>query len=47
MVPPSADGLVVLPYFAGERTPIFDPRARGIMAGLTLRHHRGRLFRVV
>jgi xylulokinase len=44
---PGADGLVVLPYFAGERTPIFDPQARGIFAGLTLRHTRGHLFRAV
>jgi xylulokinase len=40
-----ADGLVVLPYFAGERTPIYDPQARGVVAGLTLRHRRGHLFR--
>lgn len=45
--PPGADGVVVLPYFAGERTPIFDPRARGVFAGLTLRHTRGHLFRAV
>ena len=43
--PPGADGLILLPYFAGERTPHFDPRARGVIAGLTLRHHRGHLFR--
>jgi xylulokinase len=45
--PPGADGLLVLPYFAGERTPIFDPQARGVVAGLTLRHGRGHLFRAV
>lgn len=45
--PPGAEGLVLLPYFAGERTPIFDPHARGVIAGLTLRHHRGHLFRAV
>ncbi len=44
-VPPGSEGLAVLPYFAGERTPIFDPNARGIFAGLTLRHGRGHLFR--
>ncbi len=44
-VPPGSDGLVLLPYFAGERTPIFDPWARGVVAGLTLRHRRGHLFR--
>lgn len=43
--PPGSDGLIVLPYFAGERTPIFDPRARGMMLGLTLGHSRGHLFR--
>ncbi|MGI8696706.1 MAG: FGGY-family carbohydrate kinase [Mycobacteriales bacterium] len=43
--PPGADGLVLLPYFAGERTPIFDPKARGVVAGLSLRHERGHLFR--
>lgn len=46
-VAPGADGIVVLPYFAGERTPIFDPHARGLVAGLTLRHGRGHLFRAV
>jgi xylulokinase len=34
-----------LPYFAGERTPHFDPKARGVIAGLTLRHTRGHLYR--
>jgi xylulokinase len=44
-VPPGADGLLVLPYFAGERTPIFDAQARGTIFGLTLRHGRAHLFR--
>lgn len=42
---PGARGLVLLPYFAGERTPIQDPDARGVIAGLTLRHGRGDLYR--
>ncbi|MGH2541994.1 MAG: FGGY-family carbohydrate kinase, partial [Ardenticatenaceae bacterium] len=46
-VPAGADGLVVLPYFAGERTPIFDPQARGVICGLTLRHGRGHLYRAL
>ena len=45
--PAGSDGLLVLPYFAGERTPIFDADARGVVAGLTLRHHRGHLFRAI
>ena len=44
-VSPGADGLLVLPYFAGERTPIFDGDARGTITGLTLSHTRGHLFR--
>lgn len=46
-VPPGSDGLVLLPYFAGERTPIFDPHARGCWLGLTLGHTRGHLYRSV
>ncbi len=45
--PPGADGLVVLPYFAGERTPLFDPQARGAVLGLTLSHGRGHLYRAM
>ncbi len=40
-----AEGLLLLPYFAGERTPILDPHARGTIIGLTLRHRRGHLYR--
>jgi xylulokinase len=40
-----ADGLLMLPYFAGERTPLFDPDARGVIVGLTVRHTRGHLYR--
>jgi len=46
-VAPGADGLVVLPYFSGERTPIQDPLARGLIAGLTLHHSRGHLYRAL
>ena len=44
-VPPGSEGLVVLPYFSGERTPINDPRARGVYFGLTLAHTRAHLYR--
>ncbi|HEY3693216.1 MAG TPA: FGGY-family carbohydrate kinase [Pseudonocardiaceae bacterium] len=43
--PPGSHGLLMLPYFAGERTPLFDPDARGVLAGLTLRHTRGDIYR--
>jgi len=35
----------MVPYFAGERTPVMDPDARGVIAGLTLTHTRGDLYR--
>ncbi len=46
-VAPGSDGLIVLPYFAGERTPLLDPNARGVMCGLTLSHGRGHLYRAL
>jgi xylulokinase len=46
-VPPGADGLLALPYFSGERTPIQDPNARGVIAGLSLAHGRGHVFRAL
>jgi xylulokinase len=46
-VPAGADGLVFLPYLAGERAPVFDEQARGAFAGLTLAHGRGHLVRAV
>jgi len=40
-----ANGIIVLPYFSGERTPINDPLARGVVAGLALSHTRKDLYR--
>ncbi len=44
-VPAGAEGLVLLPYFAGERSPLFDPDARGVALGLTLAHTPAHLMR--
>lgn len=44
-IPPGSDGLITLPYFAGERTPINDPKAKGILFGLTLSHTRRHMYR--
>ncbi len=41
------DAPVIVPYFAGERTPIFDPDARAIFFGVSLNHGRGDLFRAL
>ncbi len=46
-VPPASDGLIILPYFIGEKTPIFDPTARGVFFGLTLSHQRPAIFRAI
>lgn len=45
--PPGAEGLILLPYFLGEKTPIFDPQARGLFLGLTLSHRRAHLYRAI
>jgi xylulokinase len=44
-VPPGTGGVVFLPYLSGERTPRFDPDARGAWVGLGLEHGRGHLLR--
>lgn len=44
-VVPGAEGLVILDHFQGNRTPFTDPRSRGAITGLTLKHGRGHLFR--
>lgn len=47
VIPPGADGLVFLPYLAGERSPIWDPAATGVLAGLTLAHGRAHIARAI
>ncbi len=46
-VPPGSGGLLLLPYFQGERTPIFDPQARGCWLGLALQHTRAHMYRSI
>jgi xylulokinase len=46
-VAPGAEGLLFLPYLAGERDPINDPHATGAFVGLTLAHRRAHLARAV
>ena len=43
--PPGANGLICLPYFSGERTPIHDSHAKGAFFGLNLTHDRGAMYR--
>lgn len=44
-IPAGSEGLITLPYFAGERTPINDPFAKGVLFGLTLTHTKKHLYR--
>ncbi len=42
-----ADGLFFLPYLLGERSPRWNPHARGAFIGLTIRHSRAHMYRAV
>jgi xylulokinase len=46
-IAPGSGGLVLLPYFLGEKTPINDPLARGVLFGLTLSHTRAHVYRSI
>jgi len=43
--PAGADGLVLLPYVLGEKTPLHDPHARGTLVGLGLHHGLAHVWR--
>ena len=45
--PSGAKGLIALPYFEGERTPIQDPEACGVFFGLHLNHNRADIYRAL
>jgi ribulokinase len=45
--PPGSDGLVVFDAWRGNRTPYFDPSARGTICGLTLEHGPAHLYRAL
>ncbi len=45
--PHGANGLLMLPYFSGERTPIHDIHAKGAIFGLNLTHTRGDIYRAL
>ncbi|RVT60229.1 FGGY-family carbohydrate kinase (plasmid) [Niallia taxi] len=44
-IPAGSDGLVVLPYFMGERSPIWDSDAKGTIVGLSLAHTKAHMYR--
>lgn len=46
-VPPGSDGVIFLPYMAGERSPIWDPDAKGVFYGLSFDKTRAHMIRAV
>lgn len=45
--PPGADGVQIIPYFLGEKTPLHDPNARGVIHGLSLNHDLRHMWRAL
>ncbi len=46
-LPPGSEGLIVLDYWQGNRTPYVDPEARGVIRGFSLKHTTGHVFRAI
>lgn len=46
-LPIGSEGLLFLPYLAGERTPHQDSNAKGVFCGMTLKHNRYHMARAV
>ncbi len=44
-VPAGSEGLIFIPYLAGERTPYMDPKAKGVYFGLSMKHEQGHMIR--
>lgn len=44
-IPPGSDGLIFLPYMAGERSPIWNPRAKGVYYGMDFGKQKGHFIR--
>lgn len=44
-VAPGSGGMVFLPYMAGERSPIWDPKAKGVYYGLDFSKSKGHFIR--
>lgn len=46
-VPPGSEGLIFLPFLAGERAPYWNANARGVFFGLSLAHGKNHMIRAV
>ncbi len=46
-IPAGSDGVQIIPYFLGEKTPLHDPQARGTITGLSLNHRLAHMWRAL
>ena len=46
-IPPGSEGLILLDYWQGNRTPLTDPKARGVIWGLSLKHTPFHMYRAI
>ena len=46
-IKPGSDGLIILPYFMGERSPIWEEKATGVFFGLSLGHTRAHVYHAI
>lgn len=46
-IPVGSDGLILLPFFTGERAPYWNSDLRGLFFGLSLNHSRSHMIRAV
>ncbi|MBZ4654189.1 MAG: gntK [Peptococcaceae bacterium] len=46
-IPPGSDGLLCLPFLAGERSPYWNANARGVLFGLGLEHTKKHVARAI
>lgn len=44
-ISPGSNGLILLPYFMGERSPLWDTHAKGTLIGLSLAHTKAHIYR--
>lgn len=46
-IPVGSEGLLILPYLMGERTPLWDNNARGVIFGLSFNHNKAHIIRAM
>ncbi len=46
-IPPGSNGVIILPYFMGQRSPEFNPSARAVIFGLSISHTRIHIYRAL